>query len=167
MVCQKWRCKAHGTLTGSDVRKSSNFAWSIRNVNGFNGRKWQEMHIIHLFHNKTIVDLCLSIHRVWLPSNLNHIDLCSASVNMTFTVQWWWLSPSAIIQFILGLANGCFTYFPPVKSFNGRSFILVNKQEQAAVIHEYIYHFLTTLWFSSAQYVCAGKRILRNPLQRK
>ena len=24
-------------LTGSDVRTSSNFAWSIRNVNGFNG----------------------------------------------------------------------------------------------------------------------------------
>ena len=33
----------------------------------------------------------------------------------------------------------------------GGSFILVNKQEQASVIHEYIYHFLMMLSFSSAQ----------------
>ena len=45
-------------LQKSDVRTSSNFAWSIRNVNVFNGIKWQEMHNIHLFYNKTIVDLC-------------------------------------------------------------------------------------------------------------
>ena len=47
----------------------------------------QEMHTIHLFYNKTIVDLCFGRHGVLLNSKLNHIDLCSASVNMTFTVQ--------------------------------------------------------------------------------
>ena len=73
-------------LTGSDVRMSSHFAESIRNGNGFNGIKWQEMHNIHLFYNKTIVDLCFGVHGVLLNSKLNHIDLRSASVNMTFTV---------------------------------------------------------------------------------
>ena len=67
--------------------KSSNFPWSILNITGFNGPKWQEMHNIHLFYNKTIVDLCFGRHGVLLNSALNHIDLCSASVNMTFTVQ--------------------------------------------------------------------------------
>ena len=42
-------------LTGSDVRASSNLAWSIRNVIGFNGIKWKEMHNIHVFYNKTII----------------------------------------------------------------------------------------------------------------
>ena len=74
-------------LMGSDVRTSSNFARSIRNVNGFNGPKWQEIHNIHLLYNKTIVDSCFSRHGVLLNSKLNHIDLPSASVNMTFTVQ--------------------------------------------------------------------------------
>ena len=40
-----------------------------------------------LLHNKTIVDLCFGSHGVLLNSKLNHIDLRSASVNMTFTVQ--------------------------------------------------------------------------------
>ena len=57
------------------------------NVIGFNGIKWQEIHIIHLFYNKTIVDLCFGRHGVLLNSKLNHIDLRSASVNMMFTVQ--------------------------------------------------------------------------------
>ena len=70
-----------------DVRTSSNFAWSIRNVNGFNGPKWQEMHNIHLLYNKTNVDLCFGRHRELLNSNHNHIDLRSVSVNMAITVQ--------------------------------------------------------------------------------
>ena len=89
-------------LTGSDVRTSSNFAESIRNFSGFNGIKWQEMHKIHLFYNKTIVDLCFGRHGVLLNSKLNHIDQrgrllfsntpcppqhSSASANMTLTVQ--------------------------------------------------------------------------------
>ena len=74
-------------LTGSEVRTSNNFTESIRNVNGFYGIEWQEMHIIHLFYNKTIVDLCFGGHGVFLNSKLNHIDLRSASVNMTFSVQ--------------------------------------------------------------------------------
>ena len=53
----------------------------------FYGQKWQEMHNIHLLYNKTIVDLCFGRHGVLLNSKLNHIDLRSASVNMTFTVQ--------------------------------------------------------------------------------
>ena len=39
------------------------------------------------FYYKTIVDLCFGRHGVLLKSKLNHIDLRSASVNMTFTVQ--------------------------------------------------------------------------------
>ena len=74
-------------LTGSDVRTSSNFAESIHKVNGFNGIKWQKMHNMHLFYNKTIVDLCFGGHGVLLNSKLNLIDLRSESVNMTFTVQ--------------------------------------------------------------------------------
>ena len=70
---------------------SSNFASSIRNVNGFNGPNWQEMHNIHLsLYNKIIVDLCFGRHGVLLNTKLNHIDhidLSSASVNMTFIVQ--------------------------------------------------------------------------------
>ena len=50
---------------GSDVRISSNFAWSIRNVNGTYGPKWQEMYKIPLLYNKTIVDFCLF---VWFDS---------------------------------------------------------------------------------------------------
>ena len=49
--------------------------------------KCQEMPKIHLFNNKTIVDLCFGRLGVLLNSKLNHIDLRSASVNMTFTVQ--------------------------------------------------------------------------------
>ena len=74
-------------LTGSDVRTSSNFAVSICNVNGSKGLKWQEIHNIHLLYNKTIVHLCFGRNGVLLNSKLNQIDLCSASVNMTFTVQ--------------------------------------------------------------------------------
>ena len=74
-------------LTGSDVRTSSNFKFSIRNINGFNGLKWQEMHNIHLLYNITIVDLCFGRYGVLLNNKLNYIDLRSASVNMTFTVQ--------------------------------------------------------------------------------
>ena len=66
---------------------SSNFAWSILIVNGFNGPKWQEKHNIHYLYNKTIDDLCFRRHGVLLNSKLNHIDLRSAYVNMTFTVQ--------------------------------------------------------------------------------
>ena len=67
---------------GNDVRTASNFSSSIRNVNGFNGLKWQEMHNIHLLYNKTIVDLCLFRHGALLNSKLYHIDLRSASINM-------------------------------------------------------------------------------------
>ena len=70
-------------LTGSDVRTSSNFEFSIRNINGFNGLKRQEMHNIHLSYNETIVDLCFGRHGVLLTSKLNYIDLCSTSVNIT------------------------------------------------------------------------------------
>ena len=42
---------------------------------------------MHLFYNKVIVDLCFGRHGVLLNGKLNHIDLRSASVNMTFTVQ--------------------------------------------------------------------------------
>ena len=59
----------------------------MHNVNGFNCLKWQEMHKIHLLYDKTIVDLCFGRHGVLLNSKLNHIDLRSASVNMTFIVQ--------------------------------------------------------------------------------
>ena len=72
---------------GSDARTMSNFAWSIRNVNGFNYLKWQEMHNIHLLYYKTIVDVCFGRHGVLLNSKLNDIDLRSVSVNMMFTVQ--------------------------------------------------------------------------------
>ena len=72
---------------GNDVRKSSNFAETICNGIGFNGPKWQEMHNIHVLYNKTIVDLCFSTHGVLWNSKLIHIDLRSASINMTFTVQ--------------------------------------------------------------------------------
>ena len=41
------------------------------------------MHNIHLLYNKTIIDLCFGRHGVLLNSKLNHIDLRSASVNMT------------------------------------------------------------------------------------
>ena len=34
----------------------------LRNVVGFNGLKWKEMHNINLVYNKTIVDLCLGRH---------------------------------------------------------------------------------------------------------
>ena len=50
-------------------------------------QKWQEMHHIHLLYNKTIVDLCFGRHGMLLNSELNYIDIRSASVNMTFTVQ--------------------------------------------------------------------------------
>ena len=47
--------------TGDDVRTSSNSVCSIRNVNDFNGPKWQEMHNAYLlYYNKTIVDVCFS-----------------------------------------------------------------------------------------------------------
>ena len=55
---------------GRYIRTSSNFAWFIPNVNGFNGPKWQEMHNIHLLHNKAIVDLCLGRHGVLLNNKL-------------------------------------------------------------------------------------------------
>ena len=45
------------------------------------------MHNIHLFYYKAIVDLCFGRHAELLDSKLNHIDLHSALVNMTFTVQ--------------------------------------------------------------------------------
>ena len=45
------------------------------------------MHNIHLLYNKTVVDFCFGRHGVLLNSKLIHIDLRSASVNMTFTVQ--------------------------------------------------------------------------------
>ena len=45
-----------------------NFAWSIRNVHGFNGPKWQEIYNIHLLYNKTIVDSCFCRHGVLLNS---------------------------------------------------------------------------------------------------
>ena len=41
------------------------------------------MHNIHLFYNKSIVDLCCGRHGVLLNSKPNHIDLRSVSVNMT------------------------------------------------------------------------------------
>ena len=44
-------------------------------------------HNIHLLYNKTVVDLCFGRHGVFLNSKLNHIDIRSTSVNMTFTVQ--------------------------------------------------------------------------------
>ena len=53
----------------------------------FNDPKCQEMSNIHLLYDTTIVDLCFGRHGLSLNSNLNHIDLRSASVNMTFTVQ--------------------------------------------------------------------------------
>ena len=50
-----------------DVRRSSNFAWHICNVDGFlNGPNWQEMHNIQLLYNKAIVDLCFGRHAVLL-----------------------------------------------------------------------------------------------------
>ena len=42
---------------------------------------------MHLSYNKTSVDLFFGRHEVLLNIKLNHIELCSASVNMTFTVQ--------------------------------------------------------------------------------
>ena len=81
-----WKCRNIAWFTGSDIRTSSNFAWSIRNVKCFNSLNLQEMHNIHLLNKKTIVDLCLGRHEVLLNSKLNHIDLRSASVNMMFTV---------------------------------------------------------------------------------
>ena len=59
----------------------------VINVKRFNGLKWQEMHNLYLLYNKTIVDLRFGRHGVLLNSKLNHIDLRSTSVNMTFTVQ--------------------------------------------------------------------------------
>ena len=53
----------------------------------FRGLKWQEMYNIHLLYNKTIVDLYFGKHGVLLNNKLNYIDLRSASVNMTFTLQ--------------------------------------------------------------------------------
>ena len=45
------------------------------------------MHNIDVFYNKTIVELCFGRHGVLLNSKLKHIDLRSASVTMTLTVQ--------------------------------------------------------------------------------
>ena len=45
------------------------------------------MHNIPLLYNKTIADSCFGRHGVLLNSKLNHIDVRSASVNITFTVQ--------------------------------------------------------------------------------
>ena len=59
----------------------------VPTVNGLNGPKCQETHDINLLYYKTIVNLCFGRHGVLLNSKLNHIDLRSASVNMTFTVQ--------------------------------------------------------------------------------
>ena len=42
------------------------------------------MHKINLLYIKTIVDLCFGIRGMLFNSKLNHIDLRSASVNMTF-----------------------------------------------------------------------------------
>ena len=42
---------------------------------------------MHLLYNKTVVVLCFGRHGVLLFSKLDHIDLRSASVNMTFTVK--------------------------------------------------------------------------------
>ena len=47
-------------------------------------------HNMHLSYNKqllTIVDFCFGRYGVLLNSKLNHVDLCSTSVNMSFTVQ--------------------------------------------------------------------------------
>ena len=60
-----------------------------------NGRKCNN---IHLSYNKTIVDLCFGRHGVLLNSQLNHIDLRSASVNMTFTVQYHSMSTSTQVN---------------------------------------------------------------------
>ena len=62
-------------FSGSDVRTSSNFAWSSCNVNGYNGLKWKEIHKISLSYYKTIVDLCFAGHELLLKGKLNHIDL--------------------------------------------------------------------------------------------
>ena len=56
----------------------------IRNVNGFSGHKWKEIRNRHLLYNKIIVDLRFGRHEVLLYSKLNHIDLRSAWVNITF-----------------------------------------------------------------------------------
>ena len=45
------------------------------------------MHNIHFIYNKTIIDLCFGRHGVLKNSKLNHIDLGTTSVDMTFTVQ--------------------------------------------------------------------------------
>ena len=74
-------------LARNDIRTSSYFALSIRNVNGFNDPIWLRMDNIHLLYNETIVDLCFGCHGVLLNSTLNYIDLRSASVNMKFTGQ--------------------------------------------------------------------------------
>ena len=56
------------------------------------------MHHINLLYNKTIVDLCFSRHGVLLNSKLNHIDLRSTSVNVTFTVQLHTMSTSTQVN---------------------------------------------------------------------
>ena len=44
---------------------------------------------IHILYNKTIiVDLCFGGHGVLLKSKLNHVDLCSASVNMPLPIPY-------------------------------------------------------------------------------
>ena len=55
------------------------------NVNGFDGQNGRKC--LKYIDYITLVDLCFCRHGVLLNSKLNHIDLCSASVSMTFTVQ--------------------------------------------------------------------------------
>ena len=44
-------------------------------------------YINYIIHVKKIVDLCFGRHGELLNSELNHIDLHSMSVNVTFTFQ--------------------------------------------------------------------------------
>ena len=80
------KVKLHGLREVMSERQVR-FTWSICNLKGFYAIKWQEMHNIHLFYNKTIVDLWVGRHGVLLNSKFYHIDLRSTLVNMMFTVQ--------------------------------------------------------------------------------
>ena len=80
-----WRRPIYSRVNDEGSRSHTRFAEC--NVNCFNGPKWQEMHNIHLLYNTTIIDLCFGRHGVLMNNKLNHIDIRSASVNMTFTVQ--------------------------------------------------------------------------------
>ena len=65
----------------------SSFARSIRNGNGFNGPKWQEMHNIYLLYYKTIVTSVSVDMKYYQTVNLN-LSCTKDFRNLISMVTW-------------------------------------------------------------------------------